>query len=89
MYVVWILVCLFVLFLLSIVLSIIIRLTDSDYLPLVSLNSSSVVLFSLSLFCVTCPNVACVSGLSTVDCPSVFCVICKLTRYERSSLFTE
>jgi hypothetical protein len=27
------------------------------------------VLFSLSLFCVTCPNVACFSGLPTVDCP--------------------
>jgi hypothetical protein len=37
------------------------------------------VLFSLSLFCVTCPNVAYVSGLPTVDRSSVFCVICKLT----------
>ena len=33
-------VCPFVLFLLAIVLSVLLRCTDSDYLPLVSLNSS-------------------------------------------------
>jgi hypothetical protein len=39
-YVLWIVVCPFVLFLLAIVLSVHLRFTDSDYLPLVSSNSS-------------------------------------------------
>jgi len=39
-YVLWIVVCPFVLDLLAIVLSVRLRYTDSDYLPLVSSNSS-------------------------------------------------
>ena len=43
MYVLLIVVCPFVIFLLAIVLSVLLRFTDSDYLPLVSANSSSFV----------------------------------------------
>jgi hypothetical protein len=43
MYVLLIVVCPFVIFLLAIVLSVLLRFTDSDYLPLVSSNSSSFV----------------------------------------------
>ena len=42
MYVLWIVVCPFVLFRLAIVLSVLLRYTESDYLPLVFSNSSYV-----------------------------------------------
>jgi hypothetical protein len=43
MYVLLIVVCPFVLFLLAIVLSVLLRYTDSDYFPLVSSNNRNVV----------------------------------------------
>ena len=48
MYVLSIVVCPFVLFLLPIVLSVLVRYTDSDYLPLASSDSSSHLVDNLS-----------------------------------------